>query len=204
MIDIVTPAVTPAIAAIEYALKADEGMAFLRCWLHGDFDVIRDEWPDAPQAVFVATPAPAEPKGEQPPIRFDGDEKYKLAEWTRAEWNVGRWLSAAMEDDSVCAEMKRDVNAWFAELEARVQHSDELRSRTPGEKAAYLEGVEEGRRRERRDSKPEQRAARLSDERIWEKTLAAFPYEVIAYMDKQTMLDLAHDIIAANNGGSNE
>jgi hypothetical protein len=50
----------------------------------------------------------------------------------------------------------------------------------------------------------EQRAATLSDERIWEMTLDAFPYEVIAYMDKQTMLDLAHDIIAANNGGNND
>jgi hypothetical protein len=69
-----------------------------------------------------AAPAPAEPKAEQPTIRFDGDEKYKPTEWTRAEWNVGRWLSAAMEDDSVCAEMKRDVNAWFAELGAREQH----------------------------------------------------------------------------------
>jgi hypothetical protein len=62
------PAVAPAIAAIEYALKADEGMEFLRVWLHGQFDVIRDEWPDAPQAVFVAAPAPAEPKGEQQAI----------------------------------------------------------------------------------------------------------------------------------------
>lgn len=38
---------------MKYALKADEGMEFLRCWMHGDFDAIRKEWPDAPESVFV-------------------------------------------------------------------------------------------------------------------------------------------------------
>jgi len=28
-------------------------------------------------------------------------------------WPVGSWLSAALEDPKVCAEMKRDINAWF-------------------------------------------------------------------------------------------
>lgn len=42
-----------AIAAMKYALQADEGMEFLRCWLYGNFDAIRKEWPDAPEAVFV-------------------------------------------------------------------------------------------------------------------------------------------------------
>ncbi len=47
-----------AIEAMKYALKADEGMEFLRCWMHGDFDAIRKEWPDAPESVFVgADPA---------------------------------------------------------------------------------------------------------------------------------------------------
>ncbi len=41
------------IEAMKYALKADEGMEFLRCWMHGDFDAIRKEWPDAPESVFV-------------------------------------------------------------------------------------------------------------------------------------------------------
>lgn len=43
----------PAVAAIEFALRTDEGMEFLRCWLHGEFLEIRKEWPDAPEAVFV-------------------------------------------------------------------------------------------------------------------------------------------------------
>lgn len=42
-----------AVAAIEYALRTDEGLEFLRCWQHGDFAAIRKEWPDAPEAVFI-------------------------------------------------------------------------------------------------------------------------------------------------------
>ncbi len=42
-----------AIEAMKYALKADEGMSFLQCWIEGDFAAIRKEWPDAPEAVFV-------------------------------------------------------------------------------------------------------------------------------------------------------
>ena len=29
------------------------------------------------------------------------------------EWKVGSWLSAALDDDSVCEEMKTDIRAWF-------------------------------------------------------------------------------------------
>jgi len=32
---------------------------------------------------------------------------------------VGPWLSAAMEDPNVCAEMKQDVDAWFKSQEQR-------------------------------------------------------------------------------------
>ncbi|WP_339118912.1 hypothetical protein [Halomonas sp. BMC6] len=42
-----------AIAAIQFALETDEGLAFLRCWNEGDFDAIRDEWPEAPEEVFI-------------------------------------------------------------------------------------------------------------------------------------------------------
>lgn len=45
----------PAVEAIEYALRhdCDEPMTFLRCWNEGDFTTIRNEWPDAPEAVFI-------------------------------------------------------------------------------------------------------------------------------------------------------
>lgn len=44
-----------AVAAIAYALdiRTECPMEFLRCWNQGDFDVIRAEWPDAPEEVFI-------------------------------------------------------------------------------------------------------------------------------------------------------
>lgn len=44
-----------AVAAIAYALdfRTDSAMEFLRCWNEGDFDAIRNEWPDAPEEVFI-------------------------------------------------------------------------------------------------------------------------------------------------------
>lgn len=54
-----------AIAAMKYALRVDEGMEFLRCWMHGDFDMIRKEWPDAPESVFIG----ADPELDLPGLR---------------------------------------------------------------------------------------------------------------------------------------
>lgn len=42
-----------AVEAIKFALKTDEDLHFLKCWLHGDFDAIRKEWPEAPDSVFI-------------------------------------------------------------------------------------------------------------------------------------------------------
>lgn len=42
-----------AVAAIEFALRTEEGIEFLRAWQFGNFDAIRKEWPDAPDAVFA-------------------------------------------------------------------------------------------------------------------------------------------------------
>ncbi|KND62294.1 hypothetical protein BVER_01753 [Candidatus Burkholderia verschuerenii] len=42
-----------AIGAIKFALETEEGLEFLRAWLHGDFSAIRRDWPDAPENVFV-------------------------------------------------------------------------------------------------------------------------------------------------------
>lgn len=42
------------LAAIEFALR--QGMEcydFLRLWNEGEFDIIRQEWPECPDAVFV-------------------------------------------------------------------------------------------------------------------------------------------------------
>jgi len=40
-------------AAIEFALSNGEGVQFLRLWNQGDFEVIRKEWPEAPEEVFI-------------------------------------------------------------------------------------------------------------------------------------------------------
>lgn len=52
------------------------------------------------------------------PTLSAADLTHKPPTWTVAEWNVGKWLSAALEDESVCGEMKHDVRAWFDELNA--------------------------------------------------------------------------------------
>jgi len=43
----------PAVAAIQFALAAEEGMAFLRCWNEGNFAACRREWPDAPDDCYL-------------------------------------------------------------------------------------------------------------------------------------------------------
>jgi len=42
-----------AVAAIQFALDNDEGMEFLRLWNQGDFDVLRSNWPEAPEEVYI-------------------------------------------------------------------------------------------------------------------------------------------------------
>lgn len=43
----------PAVEAIRYALnQRAEGIDFLRLWFEGEFQVIREEWPDCPDEVF--------------------------------------------------------------------------------------------------------------------------------------------------------
>lgn len=47
------------------------------------------------------------------------DDSRRPATWHRAEWAIGSWLSAALEDPKACDEFKRDVRAWFEMLENR-------------------------------------------------------------------------------------
>jgi len=39
--------------------------------------------------------------------------------------SIGKWLSAALDDPMVCAEMKADINAWFEDGEPG--YLDEIR-----------------------------------------------------------------------------
>lgn len=59
----------PAVAAIEYAIthSSESPIEFLNCWMHGDFDVLRKDWENVPDAVFVgANPSIKVP--QQPPL----------------------------------------------------------------------------------------------------------------------------------------
>lgn len=44
-----------AIAAIDFAIdpQTDDGLYFLKAWAHGEFDVCRKEWPEAPSQCYV-------------------------------------------------------------------------------------------------------------------------------------------------------
>lgn len=40
------------VAALEFAMNTDCHSAFIRLWLHGQFDELRKEWPEAPEAIY--------------------------------------------------------------------------------------------------------------------------------------------------------
>lgn len=42
-----------AVAAIQYALKDDSPMEFLKCWNEGNFAALRKEWENVPDEVFI-------------------------------------------------------------------------------------------------------------------------------------------------------
>lgn len=46
-------------AVISYVLGkgyTEEPLVFLRCWDEGNFDALREEWPDAPKEIYYADP----------------------------------------------------------------------------------------------------------------------------------------------------
>ncbi|CAG9169911.1 helix-turn-helix domain-containing protein [Cupriavidus pinatubonensis] len=47
------PDSSAAVAAIQFALTADEGMEYLRCWNQGEFDACRREWPEASSDCYI-------------------------------------------------------------------------------------------------------------------------------------------------------
>lgn len=54
----------PALAALTYAFEnpSEEPLEFLRCWYDGDFQAIRDEWENVPDAVFIGADPLFKPK----------------------------------------------------------------------------------------------------------------------------------------------
>lgn len=41
------------------------------------------------------------------------DRDDKIAAMITANQRIGKWLSAALDDPNVCADMKADIAAWF-------------------------------------------------------------------------------------------
>jgi hypothetical protein len=46
------PGATPAVEAINFALETTDGLEFLRYWAYGQYDEIRQQWPDAPKEIL--------------------------------------------------------------------------------------------------------------------------------------------------------
>lgn len=55
-----------AVAAIQFAIdpQTDDGLLFLKYWNEGEFDVCREEWPDAPAEVYVGADPLLQREGE--------------------------------------------------------------------------------------------------------------------------------------------
>jgi hypothetical protein len=46
-------------AVLDYVLNKgymESPMEFLRCWNEGNFEALREEWPDAPEEIYLADP----------------------------------------------------------------------------------------------------------------------------------------------------
>lgn len=94
---------------------------------------------------------------------------------------IATMIHAAREQDghsalhfgpAMTALIREMAEATVAPTTGCVQHSDELIARTPGEKAAYLEGVEEGKMRAKRDAASSVLyQARSKDEDKWSDVL---------------------------------
>lgn len=60
----------PSLAVIQYMLSenvedSDDAMTFLRYWYEGEFDVLRRNWDNIPDAVFIGADTQFVPKGDE-------------------------------------------------------------------------------------------------------------------------------------------
>ena len=74
--------------------------------------VVRDKLPTREE---ISELFPDDPNfGEISRCYLEGDTR--LTALVEASDRLGRWMSAALDDDSVCDEMKADINGWLAAL----------------------------------------------------------------------------------------
>ncbi len=65
-------ATDPAVAAIQFALEPDsDGLLFLRLWNEGEFDLLRENWPEAPEAIYMGADPLLEVSAQRPAVASD-------------------------------------------------------------------------------------------------------------------------------------
>lgn len=62
-------ATDPAVAAIQFALEThSDGLHFLRLWNEGEFDLLRREWPEAPEDIYIGADPLLEGTAQPPAV----------------------------------------------------------------------------------------------------------------------------------------
>ena len=74
----------------------------------------------------MTTPIPNCPQPETPIRERAWTDGQRSAEpkYSDAEDRLGAWMAAALDDPKVCAEMKADINRWFAFMASRPSTPD--------------------------------------------------------------------------------
>lgn len=62
-----------ALAAIDFAIKTDDPVAFLKTWREGDWETIQKEWPEAPVGVIVMSPTKEKAPKKEPVAWYEGN-----------------------------------------------------------------------------------------------------------------------------------
>jgi len=91
-----------SVAAIQFALRADDGLTFLRLWNEGEFASCREEWPEAGEECYRgADPLMKLVHLREPPVR-------DIAEKIVAKWELlGKDHGQAVEAISSALERER-------------------------------------------------------------------------------------------------
>lgn len=104
-------AADPAVAAIQFALEThSDGLHFLRLWNEGEFDLLRREWPEAPEDIYIGADPLLEAPAQPPAVAGAVPDE-------RAAFEV--WLQENIDDTDTVRPSKEKVDAYFAVWLAR-------------------------------------------------------------------------------------
>jgi len=101
-----------AVAAIAYAIDDDDCKVFLQLWNTGEFDALRKEWDDIPEAVFI---------GADPLHKVKGVDRVELdlshpSDPLRLACDMG---------DGMCIEFANDDNTEYLSVEIAPEDAEE-------------------------------------------------------------------------------